>query len=182
MEEAQGEFSMEIITQRFGTLDIEENQILFMDSGLIGFPELKRFILINMDAYAPFRWLQSIEDETIAFIVLNPASFKPDYTASLSQGECDRLNLDSINDVVLSVIATIGQDPQETTVNLKAPLVFNKANRKGLQLILRDPSYQTQHLLSDELDKAKRQTYQNEKIYPSNQVFMIDQELQPNLK
>jgi flagellar assembly factor FliW len=174
---------MEIITKRFGPIQADENQILIMETGLIGFPELKRFILINMEEQAPFRWFQSIDDESIAFVVLNPASFKPDYTASLSQAEFDRLGLNSMQDIVLSVIATIGEDPSKMTVNLKAPLVFNRQNRKGMQLILRDPSYQTQHNLMEELEKAKKQSYKSDHLYQTN-VYMSDQGIQQsnNLK
>lgn len=172
---------MIIQTKRFGKVEAEEAQILTMENGLMGFPELKKFVLINMQDQAPFRWLQSLDDEAIAFVVVNPAAFRPDYTASLSQAEYDRLELQSLEDIVISVIATIGEDPSQMTVNLKAPLIFNRLNRKGIQLILRDPSYQTQHSLVEELERAKKQAYQKDASYESNPVYMTDPALQIHL-
>ena len=146
---------LKVKTTRFGEIEVKPDDLIELPAGLIGFPELKRYVLLDHDKDSQFKWLQSLDDGAIAFVLINPLLFKGDYTVEVTEAEVADLSLKSEDDAVISVIITIPTNPQNMTANLKAPLVFNLQNRKGKQLVLSNPAYTTRHNIMEEI---KRQT------------------------
>jgi flagellar assembly factor FliW len=145
---------LKIKTTRFSEIDVKEEDIITLPAGLIGFPELKRYVLLDHDKESsPFKWLQSLDDGAIAFVLINPLLFRPNYVVEVNEAEIGELELESEEDAVISVIITMPSNPQNMTANLKAPLVFNLKNRKGRQVILNNPEYTTRHNIVDEVKK-----------------------------
>ena len=153
---------MKIQTSRFGEIEVIEADVLTLPEGLIGFPELVRYILLDHDTDSPFKWLQSVDDGAMAFVVISPLTFRPDYTVEVTEDEISSLQLGSAEDAVISVIVTIPMDPKKMSANLKAPLVFNLKNRVGKQLIVKDSQYQTKHFIMEELKKYAKKDLQME--------------------
>ena len=94
-----------------------------------------------------------MDDGSIAFVLINPLLFKPDYTIEVTEAEVSDLELSTEEDAVISVIITMPTNPQNMTANLKAPLVFNLKNRKGKQIILNQPGLTTRHNIMEEMRK-----------------------------
>ena len=149
---------IKIKTSRFGEIEVDEKDVLTLPSGLIGFPELKSYVLLDHDKEeSPFKWLQSLDDGAIAFVLINPLLFKPDYTVEVTEAEVSDLDIQKEEDAIISVIITMPSNPQNMTANLKAPLVFNLANRKGKQMILNNSDYTTRHNVMEEVRKRAAQ-------------------------
>jgi flagellar assembly factor FliW len=144
---------IKLTTSRFGEIEVQENDVIELPRGLIGFPELKKYILLDHDKESPFKWFQSIDDGGIAFVLINPLLFKADYAVEVTEAEVADLDLKEEEDAVISVIITMPTNPQNMTANLKAPLVFNLKNRKGKQIILNSQNYTTRHNILEELQK-----------------------------
>lgn len=142
---------IKVKTTRFNEIEVDEKDVIELPAGLIGFPELKKYVLLDHDAESPFKWLQSLDDGAIAFVLINPLLFKPEYTVEVNEAEVADLGLDQEEDAVISVIITMPSDPQKMTANLKAPLVFNLKNRKGRQVILNNSDYTTRHNIMEEV-------------------------------
>jgi flagellar assembly factor FliW len=98
----------------------------------------------------------------MAFVIISPLTFRPDYTVEVSEEEIDTLSLESADDAVISVIVTIPMDPKKMSANLKAPLIFNLKNRRGKQVIVKDPQYNTKHFIMEEIKKHARKDLQAE--------------------
>lgn len=148
---------IKVKTTRFGEIEVKEKDILELPAGLIGFPELKSYVVMDHDKESPFKWLQSLDDGAIAFVLINPLLFKPDYTVEVSEAEVASLEIQDEKDAVISVIVTMPSNPQNMTANLKAPLIFNLKNRKGKQVILNTQEYNTRHNIMDEVKKRSAQ-------------------------
>ena len=144
---------IKVMTTRFGEIEVKHEELLELPAGLIGFPELKRYVLLDHDKESPFKWLQSLDDGAIAFVLINPLLFKPDYTVEVTEAEVSDLEIKQEEDAVISVIITIPTNPQNMTANLKAPLVFNLQNRRGKQLVLNQAAYTTRHNIMEEIKK-----------------------------
>ena len=69
---------MEIQGTRFGVLEFEENEIITIEDGLLGFPLSKKFLLFPYGQDSSFFWLQSVDAPEIAFIGVNPFYFVAD--------------------------------------------------------------------------------------------------------
>lgn len=149
---------LKVKTTRFGEIDVKETDVIELPAGLIGFPDLKQYIMLDHDKDSPFKWLQSLNDGAIAFVLINPLLFKPEYTVEVTEAEVSDLTLEAEEDAVISVIITMPANPQNMTANLKAPLVFNLKNKKGKQIILNNPAYTTRHNIMEEVKKRTAQT------------------------
>lgn len=144
---------IKVKTSRFGEIEVKEDDFIKLPAGLIGFPELKKFVLLDHDKDSPFKWLQSLDDGTIAFVLINPLLFKGDYEVEVTEAEVADLTLENEDDAVISVIVTMPTNPQQMTANLKAPLIFNLKNRLGKQIILNSNQYTPRHNIMEEMKK-----------------------------
>ena len=149
---------LKVKTSRFNDIEVKEEDVIELPSGLVGFPDLKRYVLLDHDKDSPFKWLQSLDDGAIAFVLINPLLFKPEYTVEVSEVEVKELGLENEEDAIISVIITMPANPQNMTANLKAPLVFNLKNRLGRQIILNTSEYTTRHNILDEVKKGAKDT------------------------
>jgi flagellar assembly factor FliW len=143
---------MELQTTRFGTITIEESDIITFPDGLVGLSHLKRFVLVRHDDNSPFRWLQSVEEPGFAMLVIDPWFFRPDYEVVLSDVDVERLQLsdEAIRWVYVTVSIPPGK-PHAMTANLLAPIVINGNARRGRQVILNDERYNTRHPILQEM-------------------------------
>lgn len=144
---------MNIQTTRFGELSIEPTKIITLDEGIIGFPD-KRFILLTPQESAPFCWLQSVDNAALAFVVVDPAEFFPDYSFKITPDEKEKLMLGEGEQVVILVIVTPAKEPVLITCNLQGPVVINLAAMKAKQIVLEE-GFTTRHYLFPE-EAAKK--------------------------
>lgn len=131
---------MIIETTRFGKMEIQEEKIITMKKGILGFEEFLRYTLISMDDQNPFFYFQSLEDGDLAFIVIDPFLIKRDYEVKIEDDELAVLEIDQAEDVFLLAIVTVREEPLTITANLRAPLVINRRKLSALQVILPDPA------------------------------------------
>jgi flagellar assembly factor FliW len=137
---------MTVETSHFGTLRVAADQIITLVPGLLGFPDLHRYILIQHAQESPFLWLQCLDDPALAFVVLDPVHIIPDYQLGPPEGLLKVLEVSSLNDLKVLVILTIPPGrPQDMTANLMGPVVINLKTRKGKQLVLERSSYSHRH-------------------------------------
>lgn len=139
---------MNIITTRFGEIDVDESKVIHMRGSIIGFEYLEQFVLQKNDENNPFWWFQSIEDGAIAFVVINPFVAKADYEPVIEDDDTKLLEIECAEDVVMLAIVTIRQNPFSVSANLRAPIVINAKKKIAKQIVLEDSSYPIQYYLA----------------------------------
>jgi flagellar assembly factor FliW len=118
-------------------------EIIQLPLGLLGFENVKQYVLLTNPAEEPFMWFQMMDDTRRAFLVAPPARLVPDYQPDISDDDAAFLGITDPSDaVVLNIITLRGDD--RPTVNLKGPVVFNRRTRVGKQVI---PNNATQYSL-----------------------------------
>lgn len=127
-----------IFSSQFGELEIQPNYIFYFDNGILGFEDLREFVLISDEDTLPFRWLVSIEHPEIGFPVLSP--WHLDLTYEVGEDF-------DLEKQVLMVIVTLEDENGQMTANMKAPLVFDVENQKGWQTILTSDKYLTNFVI-----------------------------------
>lgn len=133
---------MNLNTVRFGEIEIEENRIFEFVLPIIGFDSLKKFVILEPNKESVFKWLQSIEDSSLAFPIISVASLNFDYSIDLSDSIVEKLEIKSIENVLVMNITSIPQDnPKGTTINLLAPLIFNLDTQTAGQVVLSGSGY-----------------------------------------
>lgn len=133
---------MKLNTARFGEIEIEENRIFNFVMPIIGFDMLHKFIILNPNKETLFKWLQSIEDPTLAFPIISVSALNLDYTIDLPDSIVEKLDIQNIESLLVMNITSIPQDnPKGTTINLLAPLIFNLDNQSAAQVVLSGSGY-----------------------------------------
>jgi len=160
---------VKVKTTRFGELEVNPNDVVTLADGLLGFEHLKKYFVVDPGDSTLILWLQSTDDEKIAFPILEPKIFKPDYIAKLLPADLNGLELESLQTAKLYSILTIPTNVTEMSANLKAPVVINSQKKVGKQIVLQDSKLSVKHEMYRELktyivnfssDDTRRTTYE----------------------
>jgi flagellar assembly factor FliW len=129
-----------------------EPRIFHFPQGLPGFETHHDFQFIPEEE-APLAHLISIKEDKVGFILLRPEAYFPEYLKEIDVDEesIKILNISMDNPVDVWVILTLHrQEMANTTVNLRAPILFNPTEGIGTQVILNDDRYLTRQPLFTE--------------------------------
>lgn len=143
-------------TLKFGKLEIQEEDVVYLPEGLLGFSQCKRFIILEDPQQAPFQWLQSLDNTDLCFVLVDPLLIKPDYQIQTTKEEVEMLDLKDPKDARIFVIVVVPKDLNEVSANLKGPLVINPHNRRGRQLVLMDEKYPTRYAFMKEMQSGEQ--------------------------
>jgi flagellar assembly factor FliW len=113
----------------------QERQMIHLPFGLLGFEQIKEYLLLTEPAQKPFRWLQVLNDPTLAFLLISPAEFMDDYTPDIPDEDAGFLDICRPEDALIYNIVTL-RPRGISTVNLKGPIVLNRFTLRGKQVIL----------------------------------------------
>jgi flagellar assembly factor FliW len=112
------------------------DELIQFPAGLIGFPELKEFQLLEpSDAY-PLKFLQPIKREDIHFVCIDVAAIKMDYEVPLTEEDAHALAIQTPADALVLALVVIPSDPRQMTANLAGPILVNLKTRLGRQIVL----------------------------------------------
>jgi flagellar assembly factor FliW len=127
-------------SRRVGTIEVEESAVVEFEA-LPGFPNKRRFVLMEHAVDTEMAWLVSLEDADLAFVVASPWTFFPQYDPPIAREHLAALGIEKRDDVELLCMVTLSG--KQIFLNLAAPLVINAANRRGMQAVSDDPRYTT---------------------------------------
>ncbi|GFR39155.1 flagellar assembly factor FliW [Insulibacter thermoxylanivorax] len=134
---------LRIESEYYGTFKVDESQIYHFPKGIIGFEEQHDYALIQVED-GPFYVLHAASGQ-LSFILLPGNYAAENYGFHINQSIISLLDIQNPEDVITFVIVNVIDD--QLYVNLKAPLIFNRINRKGAQFIIDDASYPLRHPL-----------------------------------
>jgi flagellar assembly factor FliW len=136
---------MEVMTTRFGPIRIDMQDRVEFPRGLVGVTYLRQFVLWD-DPHTPsLRWLQSTRDPSWAFALIEPRQVVPSYQIRATPEQLAALNTVDTRDVEIYV--TLNRTAQSSVVNLQAPILINRRNSLGMQLVLSDTRYPVRYVL-----------------------------------
>lgn len=162
---------MIISTSRFGQVELKEEDVLNFPEGLLGFADLRSFVLLDDPSDEIFAWLQSCESPQVAFPVLEPELFMSQYKVNLTKGDLEGLNMTAQEKARYFSIITIPDDPTMMTANLKAPVVVNVEKRTARQCVLQDNNLAIREPI---FAKLQQRVVQNPSVAIKNQSSGID--------
>lgn len=128
---------MKIETRDFGIIEIQDNNIITFKQPIYGFEEYTQYVLVtDSNMGNGICWLQSIEQKSICFILMNPLQVKKDYAPVVMQDVLITLQATPKDDLDCWVIAVIGETFRQSTVNMKSPIIINHKRNLAMQVIL----------------------------------------------
>jgi flagellar assembly factor FliW len=149
--------NMILKTTKFGEVEVQEDLIFDFVEPILGYENLKKFVLVDHMPDSPFKWLQSLEDEEIAFPVSVPSFFDIDYEFTIAEKDAEKLDVKFSAEVLtLNVVNIPNGQPQNSTINLVGPIIINTNNKKAMQMILANTNYSVRHKLFADDSLAKK--------------------------
>lgn len=151
---------MKAKTRLFGEIDIEDDKIIHLENGMIGFPNMQKFALIfdeEKGDEAKIMWLQSMDEPEMAFPVMRPELVMPEYNPTVNDEVLEPLGTMTDENIFVVVTLTAVADVKKNSVNLKAPIIINTETRKGCQIIVEDDypvKYNIYKALKEKKEKA----------------------------
>ncbi len=147
---------MQVITKPYGKIEVDERQKIYFSNGLLGFENLKDYLLLDA-AQQPFYWLQSLDVPELAFVMINPGIFRQNYNPEVSISELEEINLKVVEseESLVFTIVTIPEEHSKMTANLQGPIIINREKKIGRQCISTNNEYKTQHYVLEELAVEK---------------------------
>lgn len=128
-----------IVTLHFGELEVEPKHIFNFQEGILGFENLKEFVLISEEKSEPFKWLISLEKPDIGFPLISPWILDINYNPGKRY----------ISDKkVIFTIVTLEDENGYMSANFKAPVILDVETTEGSQVILPSDKYPTNYLIS----------------------------------
>ena len=129
-------------TTRFGTIEYSIEDVVTFSEGMVGFSGLCTFVLIQHKDDSPFRWMQSIDKDDVAFLVVDPGQYVQEYEPEMPQSAIDSLELDAETArLVYTIVSIPPGKPEEMTLNLVGPIVINLETGCAKQIVLEDDTY-----------------------------------------
>jgi len=145
---------MRVKTKAYGEIDTDERQHVHFPAGLLGFEKFKDYVLLD-SPQKPFFYLQSVDVPDLAFILIDPFLFRPDYSLDVSDESLGEIGVARPEAALVFAIVTVPGEGGSATANLMGPLIVNKANRLGMQAVLADPRWRVKHDIMAELAASK---------------------------
>lgn len=172
---------MVIETTRFGSVTVEDSDIITFPEGMLGFSKIHEYVLIERTDDSLFVWLQALKKGSVAFPLLEPQIFEMNFRVDLEDTDRKILKLDKLKYAKVFSIITIPSDPTKMTANLKAPIVVNLKKRLAHQVILHQQDYPIRKSIFGELQKhcaaSHRSVFPESDAPPSYQAIHITEEL-----
>ncbi len=150
---------MKMNTKIFGEVDIDESKIITFTNGIIGFPQLTQFALVhdeNRGNDSPIRWMQSLQEPAFAMPVMDPLLVFGNYNPQVEDELLRSIGELAPQQMLVLVTLTVPSDITKMTVNLKAPIVINAAERKACQVIAEGDEYVVKYPIYDIIQNAKK--------------------------
>ena len=128
---------MKLLTTRFGTVEVPDKNVLFFSLGVLGFPEVRRYVMLDHGRNTPLKWLQAVDKPELAFPMVPATDLVEDYHITVSPDDLAALAMESTDELLAFVILTIpNAAPEGTTANLKAPIVMNPTTHLARQVLV----------------------------------------------
>lgn len=148
---------MTITTNLFGEVEVVEEKLIKFEQGIIGFPDLKGFLLIHdeEDDNKKISWLQSVDEPVFAMPVIDPLIVDGTYNPEIEDELLKPLMIKEDSEILVLTTITVPSDATKMTSNLKAPIIINVDNLKAAQLIVEDEKYLVKYPIYDILKSNK---------------------------
>jgi len=107
------------------TQTLDDRAIIHLPFGLLGFEQVKSYILLAAPNEKPFMWMQMMDAPRKSFLIVSPFLVMPEYQLDIPERDVEFLDLTEPTDALVFNICTL-RGPGNATINLKPPLVINR--------------------------------------------------------
>ena len=138
----QRESVMKTLHTGFGEITYDPDKVIRFPEGLIGFEHLRKFIVMPVKKDDVLFCIQSVEEAHVAFLLINPCLFFPDYQVRPASGDLEKLGITEDDSYFVMTTITFHKD-KTATLNLLAPVIYTPKTDRAVQVVLEGSGYST---------------------------------------
>jgi len=145
-----------IASGEFGKIEVKEEDIITFVQPILGFDEFRKFVLVEDKDFFPILWLQSIDESSLIFPIVNPGfiNYKSDF--DITCFNLDDINVNKKESVVIYTLLVIPSNKiEDASTNLRAPIIINPDERLAKQVVFQDDTHPVQFLLFKNKDSKE---------------------------
>lgn len=146
---------MKLQTKFFGEIEFDKKEVVNLPYGMPAFEDEKEFILLPLGDESPFMMFQSVNNEQLCFILAYPFLVNKNYQFELSDEDREFLEIENPKDILCYCVVSVKESFDQSTINLKAPLIINVQSKKGKQIVLHDQDYMIRYPINSPQDKEE---------------------------
>lgn len=146
---------MKKINTEFGEIEVTQNDLIHFEQGLLGFDDVKEYVLINHDEQGLIMTMQSAEGEIPQFVVIDPYAVYQQYNPIIGKNSLEMFETKQPNKLKYLVIAVVCENYLDTVVNLKSPIVIDPVTKKAAQIILENTDYPMRYKVFGDKEETK---------------------------
>lgn len=129
-------------TRDFGEREIPDSKVIVFKQPIFGFEDYTRYTLIfDEEIGEQIVWLQSLEEPGLCFLLFNPSTFNNFYKPEISEEDEKLLGA---GDYACWTVLALKENFNDSTVNLKSPVIINTTSGIAAQIIL-EQAYPVRH-------------------------------------
>lgn len=132
---------MKVDTYLFGQVEVDPEKVIDFPDGIVGFENCRRFMLAHeVDKGDPVSFtLQSLDDPSLAFPVIDPSVLGFNYELELNDEELAKLQNPALEDIAVVLFLSKAEGEAGASgirANVRAPILLNTKKQIGLQKVL----------------------------------------------
>ena len=159
---------MKVKTAHFGEVEVSEDNIYKAVAPVPGFPDSSQFFFIERDKIKPFRWLQSVEDENLTFVVVEPSNFFHDYDPKFGAFDLKQIGITRQEDTLIMAIVVLPDDLAKMTANLRGPLIINPKTKLFKQVFIETDRWTVRESIVEGIKRKERAAIEQQKQKQKN--------------
>ena len=128
---------MRIENTKLGDIEIDDARIVTLPEGILGFSDARRYVVLDIRKGSSLKWLLCVDRPELALVVTDPYAWFPDYKMPLADSDTAAIAFREEDEMsVMAVVTLRGRRREDTTLNLRAPVVVNLRTLLGRQVVL----------------------------------------------
>ena len=150
-QDSQQEAETIKIASRFGEIFVRADKAVHFPHGIPGVPGFTNFCITDLPNIKnpQFKLLQCLDDHSLSFIII-PSSYDNQLLEISDMDDaCAVLGVNKSN-LLLLFIVTVHEtlEGRKISINAKAPVFVDVANKVAVQYVFQNNNYQIQHFIS----------------------------------
>ena len=129
-------------TRDFGEREIPDSKVIIFKQPIFGFEDYTRYTMIfDEEIGEQIVWLQSLDEPNLCFLLFDASAFNAFYKPEISE---ENEKVLGSGEYACWVVLSVKDNFNESTVNLKSPVILNTTSGLASQVIL-EQDYPVRH-------------------------------------
>ena len=155
-------------SEHFGEIEVSADEFFTAVVPVPGFHDSNQYFFIEREKIAPFKWLQSSDDESLTFVVVEPNKFFHDFKPKFGIFDLKEIGLAPQDEPLIMAIVVLPEDLTKMTANLRGPLIMNPKKRLFKQVFIETDRWSVRESIVEGIKRKEKAIIEEKKAEQKN--------------